>query len=65
VRIQAAASKPLVLRARRLGTQWVVVGAVPIPPGRSVELHPLGDVLARPYEVRAAGAARACSLEGG
>jgi hypothetical protein len=64
VRIQAGASKPLVLRARRLGTQWVVVGALPIPPDRAVELHPLRDALPNPYEVQAGGAARACRLAG-
>jgi hypothetical protein len=64
VRIEAGASKPLVLRARRLGTRWVLVGALPIAPGRSVELRPLRDALPDPYEVQALGAARACRLDG-
>lgn len=64
VRIEAGATRPLLLRARRLGTQWIAVGVLPIPPGRAVELHPLGDALPRPYELRAQGAARACSLGG-
>lgn len=63
VRIEAGAAKPLVLRARRLGTQWVVVGVLPIAPGRSVDLHPLRDALPHPYEVQALGAARACRLD--
>ena len=63
VRIEAGAIEPLVLRARRLGTQWVVVGAVPIPSGRAVELYPLRDALPNSYEVQARGASRACSLE--
>jgi len=63
VRIEAGAAKPLALRARRLGMQWVVVGVLPIAPGRSVELHPLRDALPNPYEVQALGAARVCSLD--
>jgi len=63
VRIEAGAAKPLALRARRLGMQWVVVGVLPIAPGRSVELHPLRDALLNPYEVQALGAARVCSLD--
>jgi hypothetical protein len=64
VRIEAGASKRLVLRARRLGTRWVLVGALPIAPRRSVELRPLRDALPDPYEVQALGAARACRLDG-
>jgi hypothetical protein len=62
VRIEAGTSEALALRARRLGTQWVMVGALPLPPSRAVELHPLHDALSKPYEVQAKGAARVCTL---
>jgi hypothetical protein len=64
VRLEAGASAPMTIRARRLGSEWVLVGVLPIPPGRAVELHPLPDALAVPYEVQARGAARACLLGG-
>jgi len=62
VRIETGTSETLALRARRLGTQWVMVGALPLPPSRAVELHPLHDALSKPYEVQAKGAARVCTL---
>jgi hypothetical protein len=40
-----------------------MVGVLPTPAGRAVELHPLRDALRKPYEVQARGAARTCSLD--
>jgi hypothetical protein len=62
LRIEAAPGVPLTLRARRFGRDWVMVGVLPVAPGRAVELHPLRDVSPVGYVVRAPGA-RACRLE--
>ena len=62
VRVEAGKSKPMTLRARRFGTEWAMVGVLPIPAGRAVELHPLPDASAVPYVVQAQGAARICRL---
>ncbi|HEV2777652.1 MAG TPA: hypothetical protein VGV90_18825, partial [Solirubrobacteraceae bacterium] len=62
VRVEAAATKPMTVRARRFGREWVSVGVLPIPAGRAVELHPLPDASPVPYAVRAQGAARTCRL---
>jgi hypothetical protein len=62
LRVQARAGAPLTLQARRFGTQWVMVGVLPVAPGRAVELRPLPDAAAAPYLVRAPGAARVCRL---
>jgi hypothetical protein len=62
VRIEAGPGAPLTLRARRFGRDWVMVGVLPVAPGRAVELHPLRDVSSVGYVVRAPGA-RACRLE--
>jgi hypothetical protein len=64
VRIEARASAALTVRARRFGRSWVMVGVLPLPPGRAVRLHPLRDASPVGYVVRAAGAARACRLGG-
>jgi hypothetical protein len=57
-----APGKPLTLRARRLGTEWVMVGVLPVPAGRTVTLRPLPDAVAKPYVLQATGAARICPL---
>jgi hypothetical protein len=62
VRVEAAPHAPLTLRARRFGSGWVMVGVLPVPPGRAVELHPLRDASPRGYELRAPGARRVCRL---
>jgi hypothetical protein len=59
--IQAGPRARLTLRARRFGEDWVVVGVLPVPPGRTVELRPLRDASPVGYFVRAPGA-RACRL---
>lgn len=64
VRIQASPTARLTLRARRFADKWVMVGVLPVPPGRAVELHPLRDVSPADYVVRARGAERACRLDG-
>lgn len=61
VRVEAEA-KALTITARRFGEDWVVVGVLPIPPGRAVELHPLADASPKPYLLQATGAARVCPL---
>jgi hypothetical protein len=62
VRVEAPAAKALTILARRFGEDWVVVGVLPVPPGRAVELHPLADASPKPYVLRATGAARICPL---
>jgi hypothetical protein len=62
LRIEARPGAPLTLRARRFGSDWTMVGALPVPPGRAVALHPLRDASPLPYVVRAPGAARVCRL---
>ncbi|HEV7885122.1 MAG TPA: hypothetical protein VGO81_16230 [Solirubrobacteraceae bacterium] len=64
MRVEAAPRAPLTLRARRFGADWVIVGVLPVPPGRAVELHPLRDASPRGYELWAPGA-RTCRLGGG
>jgi hypothetical protein len=55
----------MTVRARRFGTDWVMVGVLPIPAGRAIELHPLPDAAAQlvPYAIQAQGAARICRLD--
>ena len=62
LRIQAGARQKLTLRARRFGDQWVMVGVLPVPPGRAVELHPLRDAASADYVVQVARPARVCLL---
>ncbi len=62
LRVQAAAEGPLTIRARRFGENWVIVGVLPLPAGRAVELQPLTDASSLPYVVRVPGAARICRL---
>jgi hypothetical protein len=62
VRVEAPKIKALTITARRFGEEWVVVGVLPVPPGRAVELHPLADASAKPYVLQATGAARVCRL---
>jgi hypothetical protein len=62
VRVEAPRSKPLTLRARRFGDQWVMVGVLPVAPGHALELHPLRDAAAKPYVLQATGAERICPL---
>jgi hypothetical protein len=65
LRIEAAASTRLVLRARRFAdAQWVRVGLLSVPPGHAVEVHPLRDAASTPYRVQVARPARACLLDG-
>jgi len=59
---EAPRSKPLTLRARRFGDAWVMVGVLPVAPGRALELRPLDDAAAKPYVLQATGAARVCPL---
>ncbi len=63
VRVEAGPAKPMTVRARRFGQDWVLVGVLPIPAGRAIELHPLPDAAQEvPYAVQAQGAARICRL---
>jgi hypothetical protein len=63
VRVEAGPTKPMTVRARRFGADWVMVGVLPIPAGRAIELHPLPDAAQQvPYAVQAQGAARICRL---
>jgi hypothetical protein len=62
VRVEARPASGLTLRARRFGGDWIVVGVLPVAPGRAVELRPLPDASPLPYVVRAPGAARVCRL---
>ena len=41
-----------------------MVGVLPIPAGRAVELRPLSDASPVAYEVETQGAARICRLDG-
>jgi len=63
VRVEAGATGPMTVRARRFGNDWVQVGVLPIPAGRAIELHPLADAAQYvPYAIQAQGAARICRL---
>ncbi len=62
VRVEASASQPLTLRARRFGTDWAMVGVLPIPAGGVVELHPLPDASPVPYAIQTQEAKRICRL---
>ncbi|MDP1850317.1 MAG: hypothetical protein Q8K79_21190 [Solirubrobacteraceae bacterium] len=63
VRVEAGPNRPMRVRARRFGRDWVMVGVLPIPAGRAIELHPLPDGSPVPYAVSAQGAARICRLD--
>jgi hypothetical protein len=60
VRVEAGTHVPMTLRARRFGRDWVMVGVLPVPPGRAVELHPLRDASPVRYELSVPRPARAC-----
>jgi hypothetical protein len=60
VRVEAGTRAPMTLRARRFGQDWVMVGVVPVPPDRAVELHPLRDASPVRYELSVPRAARVC-----
>jgi hypothetical protein len=62
VRVQAPRSKHVTISARRFGPDWIVVGVLPIPPGRAVDLRPLADASQQRYRLRAPGAASVCLL---
>ncbi len=62
VRVEAPPGRPVTLRARRLGNEWIMVGVLPLAPGHAVALSPLADAVARPYVLQATGAARVCPL---
>jgi len=63
VRVEAGPTRPMTVRARRFGNDWVQVGVLPIPAGRAIELRPLADAARGvPYAVQAQGAARVCRL---
>jgi hypothetical protein len=63
VRVEAGPTRPMTVRARRFGNDWVQVGVLPIPAGRAIVLHPLADAAPGvPYAIRAQGAARICRL---
>jgi hypothetical protein len=62
VRVQAAKSKPVTISGRRFGPDWIVVGVLPIPARRAVDVRPLADASAQRYRLRAPGAASVCLL---
>ncbi len=62
IRVRAKAGMPLTISARRFGEKWVMVGVLPIAPGRAVRLRPLPDASGLPYVVRAQGAQSICPL---
>jgi hypothetical protein len=63
LRVEAGRAKPMIVRARRFGKDWVQVGVLPIPAGRAIALRPLRDAAAGvPYAIQAQGAARICRL---
>jgi hypothetical protein len=62
VRVQARPATSLTIRARRFGEDWVMVGVLPVAPGRAVSLRPLPDASPRTYVLEASGAARICPL---
>jgi hypothetical protein len=63
VRVEAGPRAPMTLRARRFGEDWVMVGVLPLPPGRAVELHPLRDASPVRYELSVPRTARACRVD--
>jgi hypothetical protein len=62
VRVQAAKSKPVTISGRRFGPDWIVVGVLPIPARRAVDVRPLTDASPQRYRLRAPGAASVCLL---
>jgi hypothetical protein len=62
VRVQAPPRGSLTVRARRFGGTWVMVGVLPVSPGRAVALRPLPDDSPVPYRLQAEGAAHICPL---
>jgi len=62
LRVQASRSAELTIRARRFGEDWVMVGVLPLAPGRAIELRPLADASPLPYLVQARGAAGICTV---
>jgi hypothetical protein len=62
VRVQARPARSLTIRARRFGEDWIMVGVLPVAPGRAVSLRPLPDAAPQPYVLDARGAARICPL---
>ncbi len=64
LRIEAGPRR-LTLRARRFADdQWVMVGVLPVPAGRAVEVRPLPDTAALDYVVQVPRPARACLPSG-
>ncbi|MEJ7825485.1 MAG: hypothetical protein WKF48_08640 [Solirubrobacteraceae bacterium] len=62
VRVEARPRAALTVRARRFGSDWTVVGVLPLAPGRAIELRPLPDASPLAYVVRVPGAERVCLL---
>ena len=62
VRVQARPGASLTVRAQRFAGKWVMVGVLPVAPGRAVALRPLPDASPVPYRLQAEGAARVCPL---
>ena len=62
VRIEAGATRPRTVRARRFGTEWQLVGVFPVAPGRAIELRPLEDASPVPYVIQTQGPGRTCRL---
>jgi hypothetical protein len=62
LRVQAPRTAGVKIEARRFGESWVMVGVLPLAPGRAIELRPLPDASPLPYLLRAPGAARICRL---
>ncbi len=62
VRIEAGATRPRTVWARRFGTRWKLVGLFPVAPGRAIELRPRKDASPVPYVIRTQGPGRTCRL---
>jgi hypothetical protein len=62
LRVQAGPAQRLTLRARRFGAQWVMVGVLPVSPGRAVALRPQRDASAVVYRLQVARPAKVCRL---
>jgi hypothetical protein len=62
LRVQAGDAR-LVVRARRFGDEWLVVGGSGLAAHATAEVHPLRDAAQRhPYVLRANGAHAICRL---
>ncbi len=62
VRVEAGATRPRTVRARRFGRDWKLVGVFPVAPGRAIELRPLKDASPVPYAIQTQGPGRTCLI---